>query len=674
MNDQNQRQQIVEKIQNSNNILVTVSKNPSVDELSAALGLTVMLNNMNKHATAVFSGQVPRAIDFLSPGKTFENTVDSLRDFIIALDKEKADHLRYKVEGEVVKIFITPYRTTIGEKDLEFSQGDYNIELVIALGVTNQESLDQALEAHGRIFHDATVATVTVGGDRSSLGSIDWNERSASSLSEMMVGLSDALRTDRSLLDEQTATAYLTGIVAMTNRFSNNLTSSKVMTIAAQLMAAGANQQLIATKLEEAEEIEKEQEKAAQNSDGSTDLTEGESSKVNKKQNISKKGKKLQPTAPVPEAEEPKKEESHAGELLISHEKQGDLDEVARQTHDENLDQSAQKAEEALSRETPAANESLPPLAADEDSAQVNKPQDAQADSKAPKSDDTSAKKSPEQELAEQLAGMPDVATAKAGTPSVADLQKDLAAASADVEQAAQEPVNEPILPPLAQPQPPAQPQPRDEPTLGGTLNATTEQAAEDKRREEKNDRNRTILSHNSGEYVGNQTPTYSAPLNATVDPGLREQKPLADPMAGDTQPTAPAAPIAPPASAGMTLADLDEQNRSPHDEARSAIDAAFAMQDQVAPQTAPEQPQAQQFTAPAAPNMPPLPDFSTLPPLPPQFGGQSDNFAQFQPPVQSQPRQAPQATQPQPAPSASSSAPLPPTGVSDPGQFKIPS
>src|SRR5690606_24097192 len=104
-----------------------------------------LLNKMKKHATAVFSGEIPPAINFLDPEKTFENSVDSLRDFIVALDKEKADHLRYKVEGDVVKIFITPYRTTITSDDLDFSQGDYNVEFVLALGVKQQDNLDSAL-------------------------------------------------------------------------------------------------------------------------------------------------------------------------------------------------------------------------------------------------------------------------------------------------------------------------------------------------------------------------------------------------------------------------------------------------------------------------------------------------------------------------------------------------
>ncbi len=252
----NTRQQIVDSIKANSNILVTVSDSPSVDELSAALGLTILLNNLDKRATAVFSGAVPPAISFLEPAKTFEDTADSLRDFIIALDKEKADHLRYKVDGDVVKIFITPYRTTLSQNDLEFSQGDYNVELVVAIGVKDQNHLDKALAAHGKILHDATVVTVTAGSDTSSLGTVDWHDAAASSLSEMVVSLADGLKTDKTLLDEQISTAFLTGIVSATDRFSNDRTSSRVMTMAAQLMAAGANQQLIAAKLEEAHDIE----------------------------------------------------------------------------------------------------------------------------------------------------------------------------------------------------------------------------------------------------------------------------------------------------------------------------------------------------------------------------------------------------------------------------------
>lgn len=239
--------QIVSAIQGGKNILVTVSTNPSVDELAAALGFTFLLSKLDKHATAVFSGKIPPAMEFLSPEKTFEGTVDSLRDFIIALDKEKADKLRYKVEDDVVKVFITPYKTIINEKDLHFSQGDFNVDVVIALGVAKRDDLDKAIISHGRILHDASVIAVTSGALQSSLGAINWNDAGASSVSEMLVALSNQFGGD--LLDPQISTAFLTGIVAETSRFSNDKTSPKVMNIAAQLMAAGANQQLVASSL-----------------------------------------------------------------------------------------------------------------------------------------------------------------------------------------------------------------------------------------------------------------------------------------------------------------------------------------------------------------------------------------------------------------------------------------
>jgi len=247
--DAQAKQQIVERVKQAQNILVTVAANPTVDQLAACVGLTLLLNRMDKHATAVFSGAIPSTMEFLQPEKTIEKNTDSLRDFIISLDKNKADKLRYKVEDQVVRIFITPYRTSLSEKDLVFSQGDFNVEVVLALGVKDRNQIDTAITAHGRILHDATVVSVNAGqGNVPQIGQINWQDPQASSLSEMIVSISEAFGPG--LIDNQMATAFLTGIVAETERFRNAKTTPKVMTMAAQLMAAGANQQLIATKLE----------------------------------------------------------------------------------------------------------------------------------------------------------------------------------------------------------------------------------------------------------------------------------------------------------------------------------------------------------------------------------------------------------------------------------------
>lgn len=582
MSDASAKQQIVDKIKNSTNILVTVSNNPSVDELSAALGLSLLLNKMKKHATAVVSGEIPAAINFLEPEKTFENSVDSLRDFIIALDKEKADHLRYKVEGDVVKIFITPYRTTITSDDLDFSQGDYNVELVLALGVKEQGNLDKALEAHGQILDDATVVSIIAGSEKSNLGSIEWHDERASSLSEMAVSLGDALKIDKGFVDEQIATAFLAGIVSATERFSNSLTSARVMTMAADLMKAGANQQLIASKFEEATEEEGEEAEpiaaepeapteevseapveepaSPENSDGTTSLSEGESTKVERDD---------EPEAPeVPAEEAPA--ESEAGTLNISHEREGTLEEVAKQKAEEDQAAAAAAAEAAVNAAQPTAVA--------------------------------------EQELSDQLPTV--VAPPAPADLSPEDLQKDIEAANAEVEAAAEAPqLQGAVSSDVWQNAP--------EPTYGAPLNATTEAAAEEARKAEADMRNKTILSHGGG-YIADQVPTYDAPLNAASQP--QEEQIIVNPLHDASNPTIAVPPVQP---ISPTLMDIDQQNR-----------------------------------APALPELPPLPDFSTLPPIPPapgmpvMDGTPSDKLGDILPPAQQ---------------------PIPQPATNDPGQFRIP-
>jgi hypothetical protein len=242
-----QKQQLIGKLQQANNILVTVSNDPSVDQLAACIAMTLLLNKLDKHATAVFSGEVPNTIEFLKPEETIEKDTNSLRDFIIALDKSKADKLRYKVEDKVVKIFITPYHTSLSENDLEFSQGDFNVDVVLALGVKEQQQLDQAITTHGRILHDATVISVNNTAE-GGLGSINLHDPAASSLSEIVTSIAKDLGPK--LLDQQIATALLTGIVAATDRFRDDNTTALTMNTSADLMAAGANQQLVTSELE----------------------------------------------------------------------------------------------------------------------------------------------------------------------------------------------------------------------------------------------------------------------------------------------------------------------------------------------------------------------------------------------------------------------------------------
>ena len=578
------KKQIIESIKDKKNILVTVSNNPSVDELAAALGLTIFLNKLDKHATAIASGNIPSALDFLDPGKTFEATADSLRDFIIALDKEKADHLRYKLEGDVVKIFITPYQTTITQGDLEFSQGDYNVEMVIALNVASREELDKALSAHGKILHDAVVATITTGSLKSSLGTLDWHEDAATGVSEMVTEIAQELKTAKADIDEQIATSFLTGIVASTDRFSNELTSSKVMTMSAELMASGANQQLIAAQLQD---------------NATKEATNDSSEQTSVEQQEEVKDEPVEPADDDPTKLIINRDDATSDNLEstkldvmsddsavdINHEHEGNLDEVAEQVRQESQEDAARAAEAQLSEITEAVVQ-------------------------------------PEQGDLEAI---------------VAPVAVDPVGITAELEQATAELQSAPVIDRVVA---------ADEvsiPTVGGTLNATTATAAEQKREDLRNDQNRKILTHNSGRLGDQPVMGTGVELNAA----MAAQKD--EPAAVDIF----AAPITPPSVEPLSAAEVPtidpltpqtETVVSPLDPVpqpapiygsgtQDALAAVNAVLD-----SAPEpQPQPEPMTAmPVAPmdntmgiptladiesssvtGLPPMPDFSSLPPLP---------------------------------------------------------
>ena len=97
----------------------------------------------------------------------------------------------------MVKIFVTPYRTVITDKDLHYSKGDYNVEMVLALGASSKAALDKAVAAHSQILQDSVVATI--GLKPSQLGAPDWANTGASSVCELVTELVEDLSEERAM-------------------------------------------------------------------------------------------------------------------------------------------------------------------------------------------------------------------------------------------------------------------------------------------------------------------------------------------------------------------------------------------------------------------------------------------------------------------------------------------
>ena len=618
--EQPPKQQIVDRIKKASNILVTVNRSPDVDLLAAAIGLTLMLEKLDKSAVAVFSGEIPRAIDFLKPDQVIEENVDSLRDFIIALDKAKAYRLRYKVEGDVVRVYITPYKTVISEKDLKFSQGDFNVDLIVALGVEKSEDLDGALTAYGKILHDAQVITINTNTDHSSIGDVDWSEDGVSSYSEMIMSMSEALESG--LLDQSIASALLTGLVSSPDRFRNEKTSSKVMTMAAQLMAAGANQQLIAEELAKNSD-EKEPQSEAVSEPAPVD--QADPSEIN-----------LRSSAVEPEAIEPEQSEVPAVEPAPVSEQ--DLV-IAQPDSSSNVIQDLAEETDRIADAQPAPDLSLPPLpGADADT----KPS-SWRDITPIKTDEepTAVETAPDDDF-QQPQEEPEISGLKERQPNKVILHHE-GSTVAEAPSLIRSPINATFADGQEQP---------SVNTIGGGSTQPTAVA------------------------VPQFTQTSTPGMAFEMPPIPGDEPAVSAPEAEVTQPTMPIEqPVVPVFETPLTEQPAPDTPVVPEAPAQSALDSARATLsslfggDPAAPAPQPEQavqpaqptPDPYMIANPPAPQLPglPMPDFSTLPPLPGELATHMpEQPAMAQPPQLGLPAAPAQAAA---APSA------------DPAQFRLP-
>jgi len=238
------KQQTSEAIRQAETILITTGQHPSVDQVTAVLALAAVLRKFGKKVSVVISDTLPTQVQFLdstmvSPG------LSGLRDFIVKVDLKKAevDKLRYEVLDGKLNVFITPFQGGFEQNDVSFGYGDYHFDLAIVLGVPTRARIDRVYADNQSLFNTIPVLNLDYHRSNEGFGAVNLIESTASSLCEILVALSESLQTG--LIDADIATIMLTGLISSTDRFTAAHTTSKSMTVAAQLMAAGARQQAI---------------------------------------------------------------------------------------------------------------------------------------------------------------------------------------------------------------------------------------------------------------------------------------------------------------------------------------------------------------------------------------------------------------------------------------------
>ncbi|MBU0648107.1 bifunctional oligoribonuclease/PAP phosphatase NrnA, partial [Patescibacteria group bacterium] len=238
------KQQITEKIKNSQNVLLVTHVNPDGDALGSTLALFHTLNKLNKKVHIVASGNISSKHEYLPGLDNVKHEITSAKQFVITLDTSNtgAPHkVKYQTEDNKINLIITPDSGNFTAEDVSCQEGQPQFDLIIVTDTPNLERLDNIYDTNTELFYETPIINIDHHSDNDSFGEINLINSKSSSVSEIMISIIESLSTEQPLLDSDIATCILTGILDDTNSFQNTNTTPKSLTVAAQMMAAGAD-------------------------------------------------------------------------------------------------------------------------------------------------------------------------------------------------------------------------------------------------------------------------------------------------------------------------------------------------------------------------------------------------------------------------------------------------
>ncbi len=239
------KQQALELINKSKNILLVTHEKPDGDAIGSTVAFYSVLSKLGKKTTVVIADSIANNYQFLPKLDEFATQLTALRDFIISIDciRATADKLAYNFQEGKLNIVVTPKDGNFNPQDVSFSEGNFQFDLIVALDAADWDQVGALYANNVKLFQGTPVINIDHHSSNDYYGTVNLVDLTATATAEILVGLIEALGP--SLIDEDIATALLTGIVSDTGSFQHANTTPKALTVAAQMVGFGARQQEI---------------------------------------------------------------------------------------------------------------------------------------------------------------------------------------------------------------------------------------------------------------------------------------------------------------------------------------------------------------------------------------------------------------------------------------------
>ncbi len=242
--------QFMETVQRSKDVLVTFRKEWNADAVASALALAHFLVRKGKRVDIVAHDfAATKSLAFLPKIADVKPELRNLQKFVISLDvsKTKIDELSYDMEGDTLRIHVTPKAGRFEEKHVSTASADFKYDCAIILDTPDYGALGETFAANTEFFYRQPTINIDHDPANEQYGNLNVVDVTATSTCEVLYDL--LKKTGEHFLHEDVATCLMTGIIAKTRCFKTASVTPKTLDIASALVAAGARRDEIVQHL-----------------------------------------------------------------------------------------------------------------------------------------------------------------------------------------------------------------------------------------------------------------------------------------------------------------------------------------------------------------------------------------------------------------------------------------
>ena len=241
--DMETQRPLIEKLKLTKNLIIIAPPKTSGDALGAALALAGVLKKLEKDVLMLSPAMISPRFDFLPGIDQIQTKLNLAKQLIIDLSTQTAQvaEVSYKKDIDKLSIYIKPKEGQFETSDVSVRSTKFPYDLVICVGVAALEHLGEFYSRNAELFFETPVVNIDYRINNENYGQINLVDLNANSVSEIVYDL--IVELDEKLIDSDTATNLLAGIIEATNSFQHVRTTPQAFVKASQLISLGGRQQ-----------------------------------------------------------------------------------------------------------------------------------------------------------------------------------------------------------------------------------------------------------------------------------------------------------------------------------------------------------------------------------------------------------------------------------------------